>query len=113
MEDIQKDLKYSSLLSYMFKPPRLLTHGFDNNRTSLEKLLKHMCNFGAQEKWMEGRIFFSSYLDVDTTKDQCHLLNNTPLECTADYIMEDTVGERNLKRLPHRRLNFIDVSFTS
>ena len=66
VEDMQKDLKYSSLLSYMFKPSHLLKQGFDNNRTSLEKLLKHMCNFGAQAKWKGGRRVFGSCIDVET-----------------------------------------------
>ena len=40
VEDMHKDVKYSSLLSYMFKPSHLLTQGFENNRQSQEKLLK-------------------------------------------------------------------------
>ena len=72
-----------------------------------------MCNFGAQEEWREGRIFVSSYLDVDTTKDQCRLLNPTPLDCIVGYTMDDAVGERYLKRLPQRRLEFIDGYISS
>ena len=46
VEDMQKALKYSSLSSYMWKPSHLLPQGFKNNRTTKEKLFKHMCNFG-------------------------------------------------------------------
>ena len=98
--DIQKALHYSSLLSYMLKPSNLLTHGFGNNMTAQEKLLKHMCNFGSLAKWREGRRFVSSYLDVETTKDQCRLLNPTPLDCITGYMTDDAVYERALKRLP-------------
>ena len=77
---MQRVVKYSSILSYMLKPSHLLTKSFDLNRTAQEKIFKHMCNFGAREKWREGRRVVSSYLDVETTKYQCHLLNPTPLE---------------------------------
>ena len=110
---MQKALKYSSLLSYMLKPSHLLTQSFENSTTAQDKLLKHMCNFGASAKWREGRRVVSSYLDVDTTKDQCRLLNPTPLDCITGYIMSDAIGNRALKRLPERRLNFIDGSVSS
>ena len=45
--DMQKALKYSSLLSYMLKPSHLLTHVFGRNKPAHEKIFKHMCNFGA------------------------------------------------------------------
>ena len=87
VQDMQKDLKSSSLSSYMLKPSKLLTQGFENNRTAQEKLFKHMCNFGSRAEWREGRSVISSYLDVDTTKDQCRLLNPTTLDCITGYIM--------------------------
>ena len=68
------------------------------------KLFKHMCNFGAWAEWREGRRVVSSYLDVDTTKDQCRLLNPTPLDCIAGYITEDDCGDRALKRLPSEKV---------
>ena len=49
--DIQKALKYYSLSSYMLKPSHLLTQVFRNNMTAQDKLLKHMCNFGARTEW--------------------------------------------------------------
>ena len=90
---MQKDLNSSSLLSYMLKPSKLLTQGFEKNRTAQDKLFKHMCNFGAQVEWREGGSVISSYLDVETTKDQFRLLNPTPLDCIRGYIMEDAVDK--------------------
>ena len=80
VRDTQKAFKSSHLLSYMLKPSKLITQGFENNRTAQEELLKHMCNFGSQEEWRKGRSDISSYLDVETTKYQCCLLNHTPLD---------------------------------
>ena len=94
---MQKDLKYSYFSSYMLKASHLLTQIFENNRTSQEKIFKHMCNFGAQAEWREGRIFVSYYLDVETTKYQCRLLNPTPLDCIAGYMMEDDVGASRIR----------------
>ena len=48
VEEVQRVLKYSSLLSYMLKPPSLLTQGFNDNKKAQETLFKHMCNFGEQ-----------------------------------------------------------------
>ena len=63
---------------------------------------------------MEGGGRVVSYvLDVDTTKDQYHILNPTPLDCITGYIMDDDVSERSLKRRPQMRLNFIDSSISS
>ena len=113
MQDTQKDLNSSSLSSYMLKPSNLLTQGFGKNRTSQEKLLKHMCNFGSRAEWRKGRRFGSYYLDVETTKDQCRLFNSTPLDCIAGYLMENAVGDRASKRLLQIRLNFIDGYISS
>ena len=54
---MQKDVKYPSLSSYMLKPYRLLTQGFDHIRTAYKKLFKHMCNFGARESVGRGEDF--------------------------------------------------------
>ena len=75
VEDIQKDLKYYSLSYYMLKPSNLLTQVFDNNRTEQEKLFTHIYNFGARAELREGRRVVGYYLDVDTTKYQCRILN--------------------------------------
>ena len=106
-------MKYSSLLSYILKPSHLLTQGFENNRTAQEKLLKHICNFGAWAKWREGRRVVGSYLDVETTKYQCRIFNTTTLNFIAGHIIEDVVGDSYLKRLSQRRLNFIYGSISS
>ena len=113
VKDMHKALKSSYLSSYMLKSSKLLTQGFENNKKSQEKLFKYMCNFGSQSEWRKGRSFISSYLDVETTKDKCRLLNPTPLDCISGYIMEDSVVGRALKRLPQRRMNFIDGSISS
>ena len=105
--DIQKDLNYSSILSCMLKPSQLLTQGFGNNRTVQEKLFKYMFNFGSQEECNNRIIVVSSYLGVETTKYQCRLLNPTPLDFIAGYIMDGAVVGRALKRLPQIRLKFI------
>ena len=74
---MQKDLKSSSISSYMLKPSKLLTQGFYNNRTSQGKLFKHMCNFWSRAEWRKGVRVFSSYLDADITKYQCRILNHS------------------------------------
>ena len=96
----------------MLKPSHLLTQVFDKNKRAQEKRSNHICNFESQGKWREGRSVVSYYLDIETTKNQFRLLNPTPLDCIAGYIMEDAVGGRYLKRLPRIRLNFIDVSIS-
>ena len=63
--------------------------------------------------WSNERRAFSSYLGVDTSKDKYRLLNPTPLEFIAGYIMEDAVSEMDLKRLPQRILNLIYGSISS
>ena len=68
VEDLQKSVIYSSLSSYMLKPPSVLTQGFKENNKSHNNLFNHMFNFGAREKWSNRRKDFSSYLDVDTRK---------------------------------------------
>ena len=51
---------------------------------------------------------FSYYLNIETGKDQYHLISPNPLDCIAGYMMEDAVVDRDLKRMPQRRLNLID-----
>ena len=97
----------------MLKPPSVLTQGFKYNNKSQENILNHMCNFLSQEDWRNIRIAVSSYLGVYTSKDKYRLINSTPLDCIAGYIMEDYVGDRYLKRIPHIRVNFIDGYISS
>ena len=70
VEEVQRVVKYSSLLSYMLKPTYLLTQGFNNTKKARDKLFNHMCNFGAWAEWRNGRRSASSYLDVDIRNDQ-------------------------------------------
>ena len=110
---MQKALKYSSLLFYMLKPYSLLTHGFEKNKTAQEEAFKHICNFWARAKWVEGIRVVSYYLDVETTKYQSLLLNPTPLDCIAGCVMVDAIGGRDFKRLTHTRPNCIDGSISN
>ena len=72
-----------------------------------------MCNFGERVEWRNGRRAVSSYLDVDIKNDQYLLVNPTPLDCIKGYIMEDAIGDRDLKRLHQQRLNIIYGSISS
>ena len=80
VEYMQNDMKSYYLSSYMLKPYHLLTQYFEKNRTAHEILFKHICNFGEREDWREGRIVVSYYLDVETTKYRCRILNSTFLK---------------------------------
>ena len=72
-----------------------------------------MCNFGAQVEWRSGRRAISSYLDVDISNDQYHLVNPNPLDCIAGYTMGYYISDRDLNRPPRKRLNIIDGSIPS
>ena len=102
-EEVQRVVKYSSLSSYMLKPPSLLTQVFNKNKKSQNNLFNHMCNFGAREEWRNGRRSAGSYLDVDISNDQYRLVNPTPLKCITGYIMEDDIGDRYFKRLAQKK----------
>ena len=104
---MQRFVKSYSLLSFMLKPPCLLTQGFNNNNKAQEKLFNHMCNFGTLTEWMNVRRVGSYYLDVDIRNDQYRLVNLTPLNCITVYIMENAIGARDLNRLPQRSQNLI------
>ena len=112
-EEVQRVVKYSSLSSYMLKPPSLPTQGFNKNNKAQEKLFNHMCNFGERTEWRNGRRAVSSYLDVEIRNDQYRLVNPTPLDCIKGCITEDAIGDRYLKRLPQKRLNIIDGYISS
>ena len=113
VEEVQRVVKYSSLFPYMLKPTSLLTLGFNKNKNSQENLFNRMCNFGARTEWRNGRRAISSYLDVEIIHDKYRLVNPNSLECIKGYIMEDAIGERDLKRMPQQRMNMIDGSLSS
>ena len=113
VEEVQRVMKYSSLSSYMLKPPSLITQGFNKNKKAQEKLFKNMCNFGAREEWRNGIISVRSYLDVEISNDQYHLVNPNPLDYIEFYIMECDIGDRASKRLPQQRLDLTDGSISS
>ena len=106
-------MKYSSLLSYMLKPPYLLTHGFNKNKKAQENLFNHMYNFGTHEEWRNGRRAVSSYLDVEISNDHYPLVNPTPLEYITGYTMGYAIDDRALNRLSQKSMNIIDGSTSS
>ena len=59
---------------------------------------------------MSRRIYASSYLGVNTRKDQNRLVNPTFLDSTTGYIVEYDVGAKSLKNMPQLRLNFTNGS---
>ena len=111
-EEVQRFVKYSSLLSYILKPTSLLTQVFKYNKKAHENLFNRVCNFGARAEWTNGRRSVSSYLDV-ISNDQYRLLNTTPLECITGYILEDEIDDRDLKSLPQRRMKLINGYISS
>ena len=98
VEEVQQVVKYSSLLSYMCKPPYLLIQGFNKSRKTQEKIFKYMCNVGSRAEWNNGRRAVSFYIDVGISNDQYHLVNPTPLDCITGYIIKYTIIDRYLKR---------------
>ena len=72
-----------------------------------------MCNLGARSEWKEKIRVVSSYLDVESTKDQFRILNTTPLDFITGYILDDTVGDWDFERLPQIMLNFNDGYISS
>ena len=71
-----------------------------------------MCNSGAWAEWMNGRRAVSSYIEVEISNDQYRLVNPTPLDCIAGYIIQYAIGDRSLKKLPQQRMNLIDGSIS-
>ena len=97
----------------MLKPPSLITQGFNKNKKVQENIFEHMCNFGEQTEWRNGRRAISSYLDVDIGYDQYRMVNPNTLKLIKGYIMEYAIVDRDLKSLSQRRLNIIDGSISS
>ena len=54
-KEVHQAVKYSSLSSYVLKPPSLLTQGFKEHNMTQEKLFKDMCNFGLLAERKSGR----------------------------------------------------------
>ena len=80
VEEVQKVVKYSSLSSYMLKPPSLIKQGLKSNNKAQEKLFKNTCNSGSWVECRNGRRGVSSYLYVEISNDQYRLFNPTPLD---------------------------------
>ena len=79
---------------------------------SQDNLFGNICIFGACLVWQSGRRAVSSYLDVDTIKYQYRLSNTTPLDFSMGYIMQDYVGDRDLKKLYYQSLDLINGSIS-
>ena len=67
-----------------------------------------MRNFGAQTERRSKRIAVQYPLDVDTRKYQECMLNPVPLNCTTGSIIDNDVGDRYLKKIPHKGMKLID-----
>ena len=113
VEGVQRVVKYSSLSSYILKLPYFLTQGVNKNNKSRENLFNHMCNFWSRAEWKNGRRSASSYLGIDIRNHQYPLVNPTPLNCISGYIIEYSIGDRDLKILYQQSLNLIDGSISS
>ena len=112
-EEVHQAVKYSYLVSYMLKSCSLLAQIFKYVNKAKENILNHMCNLVSRAYWSNCRRDVSSYLDFESRKYQCRLLNPTPLDFSAGYIMKYDVGHSYLKSLPQIRLNLIGGSITS
>ena len=82
VEEVQRDVKYSSISSYISKRPYFLTQLFKDNNKTHDKLLNNVYDFGVQTEWRSRKRAVNYYLDVDTRKYQEHL----PNPITLDYI---------------------------
>ena len=77
-EEVQQAVVYCSILSFLLKPPSLITKGFKENNKAQENILNNMCNFDSLAVFRNGIRATSYYLDVEIRKYKYHLLNLTP-----------------------------------
>ena len=66
-------------------------------------IFNNMCEFWEREECRSGIESFSCYIYVGTRKYQDRLLNPTHLERITGYIIEDAVGDRDLKKLSQKK----------
>ena len=101
------------LNSFMLLPPSLLKE-IKEAKTNVEtvsaqeKLFKHVVKFRNRMNYDKTKISVSDHLNVEVSEDQQRLLNPTVLDTVAGFLLKDAQGDGAKKRLPQRRLNFVD-----
>ena len=73
----------------------------------------HILTFRNKNGFTEEKQNVSAYLNFEYTSDQQKLLNPPVLDNVTEYMMNDSLGKGTKKRLPQRRLNFIDDMVSS
>ena len=103
-----------NLHSFMLKPPDLLDNlGSADKKSAQYALYNHMIKYRNRCSYQEKEQKVSEYLHCEVTCDQQKLLNPSVLDTIVGYVMQDSQGEGAKKRLPQRRLNFIDGTVSS
>ena len=77
------------------------------------KLFDHMVTFWNRMAFAEREQKVSPYLNCEYSHNQQQLLNPSVLDTIVGYVMKDSQGKGAKKRLPQRRLNFIDGTVSS
>ena len=80
----------------------------EKKKMAQNKLFSHAVTYRNRINYNDKNVSVSAYLNSEVTDNQKSLLNPTALEMIAGFIMKDAQGEGAKKRLPARRLNFID-----
>jgi len=77
------------------------------------EISNHMVILRNRNSYKEEKQEVSSYLACEYTDDQQQLSNPSVLDTVIRFIMLDSQGEGAKRRLPQRRLNFIDGTVSS
>ena len=104
-----------TLSTFQLKPPLLITAitAAEDKDTPRMNLFHHMVTFRNRNGFAEEKQKVSAYLNCECTCDQQKLLNPSVLDTMIGFVMKDSQGEGAKKRLPQRRLNFIDGMISS
>ena len=78
-----------------------------------EKLFAHTVKYRNCTNFDKEKVSVSAYLNVEVCTDQKCLLNPTTLDTVAGFLLKDSQGKGAKKRLPQRRLNFVDGQVSS
>ena len=105
----------NTLATFQLKPPSLITaiNIAEDKSAARMNLFNHMVTFRNRNSYKEEKQKVNDYLSCDYSSDQQTLLNPSVLDTVIGYIMHDSQGEGAKKRLPQRRLNFIDGMVSS